>query len=46
MRGSATVMPKKSTVSRIITPDMAMTTHHLRFCAVIIGTAAQLTMTM
>ena len=31
MRGSATVIPKKSTVRRIITPDIAMTTHHLRF---------------
>src|SRR6266540_7078061 len=44
IRGSATVIPKKSTVSRIITPDIAMTTHHLRFAAVISGTAAQLTM--
>jgi len=38
------VIPKKSTVSRIITPDIARTTHHLRFAAVISGTAAELTM--
>jgi hypothetical protein len=37
--GNATVSPKKSSVRMIITPDIATTTHHLRFAAVIAGIA-------